>query len=125
MTSIGRLVATALTVSAIGLVASAGGEKSTSEKVFKKLVTDRVGAKWYTIIQHHLDDVVPGTVRVSFSLTRDGTIHDLHLTSNTANAAVAEVALDSILQAKIPAPPPELLQQRRFKFDLGFAVRSD
>ena len=122
MTPIGRLVATALILSALGLVASARGEKSTAEKVFRKLFYDRVGAEWYARIQNHVDEVVLGTVHVSVSLTRDGTIHDLRVTSNTANAPAAEVALDSIRHAKIPAPPPELLKHGRLEIDLSFKV---
>jgi hypothetical protein len=58
MTRIGRLVATVLIVSALGLAASATAEESTAEKVFKKLLYDRVGAEWYARLQNHVDEVV-------------------------------------------------------------------
>jgi hypothetical protein len=122
MIRIGRLAAALLIVGALGLVVSATAEESAAEKVFKKLLYDRVGAEWYARMQNHVDDVVLGTVHVSVSLTRDGTIHDLRVTSNTANAPAAEVALDSIRHAKIPAPPTELLKHGRFEIGLSFKV---
>ena len=115
-------VAAALIASALGLVASATAEESTAEQAFKNLLYDRVGAEWHARLQSHIDLVVVGTVHVSVSLMRDGTIRDLRVTSNTANAPAAEVALDSIRHARIPAPPAELLKHGRFDVDLSFLV---
>jgi hypothetical protein len=66
--------------------------------------------------------VALGTVHVVITLARDATIRDLRVMSNTANALAAEVALESIKHAKIPAPPPEILKHGGFKIDLSFKV---
>jgi hypothetical protein len=122
MTANLRLIAAVLIVLTIGRPASLCAELSAAAKVFQKRLYEAIGAEWRPRLQAHANELDVGIVHVALTLTGGGKISDLRVVSNTSNQRFAELSLDSIKHAKIPAPPPDLLEHGRFKIDLTFDI---
>ena len=64
--------------------------------------------KWCIRFSEIKDEFSPGNTHVSFILTSDGTVKDIHILSNTANVATASACVQVISGAHIPPIPHEL-----------------
>jgi TonB family protein len=69
----------------------------------------RMNSMWLRVASAHANDLVPGTAKVSFHILPDGRVTNLRLTSNTGNAALAEVALESVRKTRLGPLPSSLL----------------
>jgi TonB family protein len=69
----------------------------------------RMNSMWLRLAAAHANDLVPGTAKVSFHVLPDGRVTDLRLTSNTGNAALAKVALETIRKTRLGPLPSSLL----------------
>jgi outer membrane biosynthesis protein TonB len=90
---------------------------------YKKALADAVGSRWYYYIAQKQDLITTGEVRVQFFVNEKGHVEGLRILSNTANDTFATLAWQSVTEAQIPAPPPDvlaLLPEGRFEFIYNF-----
>src|SRR6478609_3888823 len=69
----------------------------------------RMHSTWSRVVSAHIDDLVPGTAKVSFHILPDGRVTNLRLTSNTGNAALAKVALETVRKTRLGPLPSSLV----------------
>src|SRR5262249_25360673 len=69
----------------------------------------RVYRTWSRVVSAHIDDLVPGTAKVSFHILPDGRVTNLGLTSNTGNAALMKVALETVRKTRLGPLPSSLV----------------
>jgi TonB family protein len=73
---------------------------------YKKKISTAIGSRWYFYTNESAPNI--GTVTVSFKVTASGKIIALRVLSGTANSALTDCTLRSIMEAKIPPMPPEV-----------------
>ena len=126
MTRSPKLIATVLVLLAIGQTASFSAQQSAEAKAFQKRLYDAIGVQWRPRLQAHANELAVGVVHIDLTLTRAGKISNLRVVSNTSsNQRLAELSLDSIKHAKMPAPPTNLLEHGKFKSNLTFNLYPD
>ncbi len=76
---------------------------------YKKAISDAVGSRWYYYIHQRSDLITVGTVRITFYVNEKGRVEDALIASNTANNTFASVCMQSVTEAQIPLPPPDVL----------------
>ena len=92
---------------------------------YEKRVRAKVGERWYALMNTRLSALVPGTVKLSFTIEPDGCVTHVRVLSNTANESVATVCIDALMEAKIPPIPPNLLsvlEEDPLESDYTFSV---
>jgi hypothetical protein len=87
---------------------SSVGAIGTPQGRFQKAVEDAVGSRWYYYVGQRADLVEIGTVRIDFRIMPSGRVKDARIISNSSNQTFGSVSLQSILDASIPAMPPDL-----------------
>ena len=75
---------------------------------YQKTMFDAIGSHWYAYIEQKSDLVSLGTARVLFFVDRSGRVKNLKVVSNDSNEAFANVCLQAILDAKLPAIPEDV-----------------
>ncbi len=89
---------------------------------YQASVRDAIGARWHFLHRLKEEMVVVGTVRVHFYVTREGKIEQLRMLSNSSNEWVANFSLQSVMEARIPPIPPDLVPMLAGgKLDLDFS----
>ncbi len=76
---------------------------------YQKVIRDAVGSRWYFYINRRMDMMSVGTVRIRFFVNEKGKVEDVRMLSNTANDTFAGFSIQSILDAKIPPPPSDVV----------------
>jgi TonB family protein len=69
----------------------------------------RMYSTWTRAVSARINDLVPGTAKVSFHILPDGRVTNLRLTSNTGNAALAKVALETVRKTRLGPLPSSLV----------------
>jgi hypothetical protein len=69
----------------ISAPAFASEQHAPAEKNFMKAFTDHIGPIWYANMESHNRQLVPGTVRVQFSISPKGKLLETRVLSNTSN----------------------------------------
>jgi len=83
--------------------------KQTPTGKYMAQVTSAVEKRWHFYVDRKREFVTFGSLRVRFSVDRDGNARNLKVLSGDANAIITDFTLSSILEAKIPPIPEELL----------------
>jgi hypothetical protein len=92
---------------------------------YQKLVLDAIGSRWYAFIDRQMDLITIGTTRVVFAVDRSGHVKNLKVVENTSNEALANVCIQSIQDAHLPAMPDDLaamLPPEGMDVDLPFTI---
>lgn len=76
---------------------------------YTKTVSDAIGSRWYYYVKAKSDLASIGTARVAAEVDAQGQIQNLHIISNSANEAFANICLQSFQEAQIPPIPPDLV----------------
>ena len=121
MTALSALISI-VSIFAIVCPIAAMPEQSAAAKSFQDSLWNRIGTEWYIKVKAHDGKLVLGTIHIRFRLSSDGTVRDLQVTSNTANRLMAELALESIKNTKLPPPPRNLLKNGTFQADIDFTL---
>jgi TonB family protein len=79
---------------------------------YKKAVADVIGSRWYYYTAERMGALSKGTVSVGFKVTPAGKVSKLHVISSNGNEALTDCALRSIMDAKLPRIPMELLESK-------------
>ncbi|HEY6071252.1 MAG TPA: energy transducer TonB [Chthoniobacterales bacterium] len=102
--------------------AFAGEQLTPAEKNFAKAFADHVGPIWHANMESHNRQLVPGTVRVQFSISPKGKLVETRVLSNTSNQLAAQLSIDAIRRAKIPPIPKGLIATRGFSSPCTFEI---
>jgi outer membrane biosynthesis protein TonB len=92
---------------------------------YQKLILDAIGSRWYAFVDRQMDLISIGTTRVVFVVDRSGHVKNLKVVQNTSNEALANVCIQSIQDAQLPAMPDELaamLPPEGMDVDLPFTI---
>ena len=82
--------------------AFAGEQLTPTEKKFadaQDAFLDHVGRIWYANVESHYRQLVPGTVRVQFSISPKGKLAKTRVLSNTSNQLAAQLIIDAVRPA--------------------------
>ena len=102
-----------------GAIAERGPEASvdaeaTPEGRYAKIIHDRVGLVWNRKMSTIRGLTGVGTVEVEFDIDTQGRISNVQLVDpGKANPILEDVCLSSIIAAKLPPPPQEMLDEMR------------
>ena len=75
---------------------------------YEKNMYDAVGSNWNFYMQQRGELATLGTARIAFSVDRSGHVKNVKVVSNDSNESFANIALQSILDAKLPPIPGEV-----------------
>ena len=78
---------------------------------YKKAIADAIGSRWYYYINQRMDLITVGDVHIKFFVNEKGRVEDLRILSNTANDTFASYCMQSVTEAQIPMPPPDVLDR--------------
>jgi TonB family protein len=98
------------------LLASLSAQTTTSVRstsalpAYKADLRQRMNGVWLRLASAHAGDLSPGTAKVAFHILPDGTVRNLQVTSNTGNAALARVALQTVRTSRLLPLPSSLLR---------------
>jgi len=70
---------------------------------YKDFVLKAIGSRWYVLVDQKNDLVNIGTTDVMFVVDRNGHVKDIKIIENTSNATLANVSIQSIQDAQLPA----------------------
>ena len=73
---------------------------------YQKSVNDEIGRIWYHHVLENKERISVGVVVLTFRITAKGQVENLKVLSNTANHKAADIAAQTIREAKF-APIPE------------------
>ena len=92
---------------------------------YKKALSDAIGSRWNYYVRDQMGLLNIGTVEIRFTVTPAGKVKAPRVLSNTSNESFASVSLSAIMDAKIPAIPPEvvkLLENGGLEIDYSFSI---
>jgi outer membrane biosynthesis protein TonB len=75
---------------------------------YQKLLYDAVGSRWYYYVNKQRDLISIGTLRLVFSVGRDGKPKNLKVVANSSNESFANVCLQSVLEIELPPLPEDV-----------------
>jgi outer membrane biosynthesis protein TonB len=75
---------------------------------YRKILYDAVGSRWYHYMAQQRDLVSIGTLRLVFSVDRNGRAKNLKIIENSSNESFANVCLQSVLEIELPAIPDDV-----------------
>jgi outer membrane biosynthesis protein TonB len=75
---------------------------------YQKMLYDAVGSRWYYYVNKQRDLISIGTLRLVFSLDRDGKPKNLKVVANSSNESFANVCLQSVLEIELPPMPDDV-----------------
>jgi hypothetical protein len=102
--------------------AFASEQLTPAEKNFVEAFNDHVGRIWYANMESHNRQLVPGKVRVQFSISSKGKLVKTRVLSNTSNQLAAQLIIYAIRRAKIPPIPQGLIATRGFSSAYTFEI---
>lgn len=77
---------------------------------FQKAVQDAIGSRWYYYVSQRSGNMItPDTVQVKFYVRPDGKVEEPRILGAPANQTLASCSLQSVIDAKIPPMPEELV----------------
>ena len=92
---------------------------------YMKLLLDSIGSRWYTFVDRQIDLISIGTTRVVFVVDRSGQVKNLKVVENSSNETLANVCIQSIQEAHLPAIPDDLadtLPPEGLDMDIPFTI---
>ena len=92
---------------------------------YKKELSDAIGSRWYYYVNSQMGLLNIGTVEIRFTVLPNGKVKAPQVLSNSSNESFASVCISAILQAELPAIPPEvsnLLENGRLEIDYSFSI---
>jgi len=92
---------------------------------YMKLLLDSIGSRWYAFVDRQLDLISIGTTRVVFVVDRSGQVKNLKIVENSSNETLANVCIQSIQEAHLPAIPDDLaatLPPEGLDMDIPFTI---
>ena len=104
---------------------SSGAAEATPIGRYKKAMADAIGSRWYYYVNERMGLLSIGTVSLSFKITASGKITGLHLVSANSNESLTDCSMRSIMDAKLPAIPPDVaqtLQDGSLEIDYSFTI---
>lgn len=75
---------------------------------YKKMLSDAIGSRWYYYVRNDMGLLSIGTVIIRFVVRPDGKVEGVQVISNSSNETFATTSIRSIIEAEIPAIPPEV-----------------
>jgi colicin import membrane protein len=81
--------------------------------VYRKQLSQSIGSRWHYYVKKRADLIILGKTTVSYSVTRDGKIKNVRVISNSSNQSFADLCEQSIREAEIPLPPPDVIALMR------------
>src|SRR5438093_6972809 len=75
---------------------------------YMKFLLDAIGSRWYAFVDRQIDLISIGTAHVAFVVDRSGHVKKLKVVENTSNETLANVCIQSIQEAQLPAMPDDL-----------------
>ena len=94
---------------------------------YRKAISDAVGSSWYYHIGSRMDMFSLGSIKVLFTIEKDGKARNPRVLSNTSNESFEIVTIESIRAAEIPPIPPDVLpvlDGGRIEIDFSFSIIS-
>lgn len=88
---------------------SSVASEATPKGRYMGLVIRTIDHRWRQFYDARADLVALGSVRVHFTVDRDGKIRSSQVVSNTANEVLASITLRAIVEAPIPPMPDEVV----------------
>ena len=91
--------------------------------VYLKQVKAQIGSRWYYYLARRRDLYSTGSVRLTFSITKNGEVRDVRVLDNTSNDAFGLMCQQCVTEAEILPPPPEaeaIMPNGRLEQDLNF-----
>jgi len=104
---------------------SAVATQATPLGRYKKSVSNAIGSRWYYYVNERMGLISIGTVSVSFQVTPSGSVVGLRVLSSNGNQSLTDCSLRSIMDAKLPPIPPEVvptLQNGCIEIDYSFTL---
>ena len=96
-------------IAALAAVTAAQLNARTAEtdalKAYHAELRARASVVWNRLAPRAERRVSVGTVKIRFDVAPDGRIHDVRIASNTGNRALAELAIRTIRETRIPPIP--------------------
>jgi len=92
---------------------------------YMKLLLDSIGSRWYAFVDRQIDLISIGTTRVVFVVDRTGHVKNLKVVENSSNETLANVCIQSIQEAHLPAIPDDLaatLPPEGLDMDIPFTI---
>ncbi|MFN2541215.1 MAG: hypothetical protein ABR514_03480, partial [Chthoniobacterales bacterium] len=75
---------------------------------YQKMLYDAVGSRWYYHVARQRDLVSIGTLRLVFSVDREGKPQKIKIVENSSNESFANVCLQSVLEVQLPPIPDDV-----------------
>jgi len=88
--------------------ASAVNAVGTPLGQYQKMLYDAVGSRWYYHVARQRDLISIGTLRLVFSVNREGKPQNLKIVENSSNESFANVCLQSVLDIELPPIPDDV-----------------
>jgi hypothetical protein len=95
---------------------------------YQKYLLDAIGSRWYAFVDQKRDLVNLGMTHVAFVVDRGGHVKHLKIVENTGNEALANVCIQAIQEAQLPAMPDDLaaaLPTEGLEVDIPFVIFSN
>ena len=106
---------------------SAVAALSTPLGRYRKQISDAIGSSWHYHIGSRMDMFSLGTIKVLFTIEKDGRARNPRVLANTSNESFEIVTIESIRAAEIPPIPPDVLpvlDGGRIEIDFSFSIIS-
>jgi TonB family protein len=84
-------------------------KRVTPLQAYQSEINARSRLVWESLVKKYEDLLSIGTVKVHFEILPDGHVVNAKTTSNTANNAAAEIALETVRSTKFPPIPKALI----------------
>jgi TonB family protein len=104
-----RTLLAALLFASLSCGATPQVDSNSALRVYAADFRRRMNSMWLRLVSAHANDLALGTAKVSFHILPDGRVTNLRLTSNTGNAALANLALETVRKTRLGPLPSTLL----------------
>ena len=78
--------------------------------IYRKKLWAAIGSRWNFYVKQHEDIAGLGETQVSYSVTARGEIINVRVVSTTGNSTLSEIGAQSVREAEIPLPPPDVIE---------------
>jgi TonB family protein len=99
----------ALLLASVSCQTTSSASSTSTLSAYKADFYQRMNTVWMRLVSAHAQDVSFGTAKVAFHVLPDGSVKNVRVTSNTGNAALAQVALETVRTTRLPPLPAALL----------------
>jgi hypothetical protein len=104
-------------------------QPSPARERYKKVINDRLGLLWYSLVKINEDALQIGRIDTTFEIPAGGgQVRNLRVTSNTGGRMAELIARRAIDQLRAPPVPSEILaqlQQDYMVFENSFSIYNE